>query len=307
MKKKICLVASIILCCGTMFGQPKSAGEPKMFIKSDHGLMAPVWSPDGSKIAVTGDNYTGIWVVNSDGSSFSKVTDDDGAGYKMAWSQDGKTILGRTNQMVNKKKFHEIKTYDISSGKATLLVPSTRGIKGTPTWESAGNISYSDSKGAYSLKTVGKAVKTKKLTAYEEMVNDPVNATASIAGLQQYAGKIVINPALSPDKSKIAFQIPGAGAFICDADGSNMKSIGKGSYPCWLPDNKTVVVARIKDNGVTFTSSDLFAINTATGKEVLLTGNTNLIPVTHAVSPKGDKIAFENSSNGCIYIMDLKY
>lgn len=138
-----------------------------------------------------------------------------------------KPSWGAPTQMVNKKKFHEIKTYDISSGKATLLVPSTRGIKGTPTWESAGNISYSDSKGAYSLKTVGKAVKTKKLTAYEEMVNDPVNATASIAGLQQYAGKIVINPALSPDKSKIAFQIPGAGAFICDADGSNMKSIAK--------------------------------------------------------------------------------
>lgn len=307
MKKKICLVASILLCCGTMFGQPKSAGEPRMFIKSDHGLMAPVWSPDGSKLAVTGDNYTGIWVVNSDGSSFNKLTDEDGAGYKMTWSQDSKTILSRTNQMVNHRKFHEIKTYDVSSGKAKILIPSTRGIKGTPTWESTGDISYSDSKSAYSLKATGKAVKVKKLSAYEQMVNDPVNATTAISGLKQFAGKIVINPSISPDKSKIAFQIPGAGAYICDADGNNLKSIGKGAYPCWLPDNKTVIVARITDNGAIFTSSDLYAINTATGKEVLLTGNTNLIPITHAVSPKGDKIAFENSSNGCIYIIDLKY
>ena len=49
--------------------QPRSASEPTLLIKSSQGLMAPVWSPSGDKIAVTSDNYDGIWVADADGSN----------------------------------------------------------------------------------------------------------------------------------------------------------------------------------------------------------------------------------------------
>ncbi|MEF9923431.1 MAG: hypothetical protein RR061_04830 [Muribaculaceae bacterium] len=307
MKRKFYLAAVVIACSGSLFAQPKSAGAPQLFIKADHALMSPVWSPDGKQLAVTGDNYTGIWVMKSDGSGFTQITADSGVGYKMAWSQDGKAILARANKVVERRKFYEIKSYDVINGREKVLVPSTRSITGTPIWSSFEKVSYADASGVKTVSLKGTTQQVNRTSVYEKMMSDPVNVTSKVSGLSRFAGKMVINAALSADKSRIVFQIPGAGCFVCKADGTGVISLGKGSYPAWLPDNKTIIVSRLKDNGVVFTSSDLYAVDVNNGNSTLLTGDTNLIPVTHAVSPDGKRVAFENSDNGCIYIMNLKY
>ena len=92
MKKKLLLVSAIMLSVSSLMAQSKAVSEPRLFIKSSQSLMAPVWSPDGSKIAVTGDNYIGIWVANADGSNLQQVSDALGAGYKMNWA-DAATIV----------------------------------------------------------------------------------------------------------------------------------------------------------------------------------------------------------------------
>ena len=48
-------------------------------------------------------------------------------------------------------------------------------------------------------------------------------------------------------------------------------------------------------------------IDIENGDEVLLTGNTDCIPLTPAVSPDGKRVAFENAQDASIYVMDLKY
>lgn len=301
MKRKFYFVAALLFCSASMFAQPKSAGDPQLFIKTDHGLLAPVWSPDGTKIAVAGDNYSGIWVANADGSTLSRLTSDAGAGYKMQWSKDSKTILGRTNKVINRRTFHEVKVYDVASKAENTLVKQTRDLTGTPVWNNVEMGKTSDVK-AFRIK--GKAA---AMSLYEAMLNDPTNVSSQQPSLAQFNGKMILNPALSPDSKMIAFQVPGKGFFVCKADGSEIKSMGKGSHPAWLPDNKTVLVARVSDNGNIITSSDIYAISVDSKKELLLTSHTEMIPVTFSVSPNGKKVAFENSANGCIYIMDLKY
>ena len=64
MKRNFVFALSICLCGLSLVAQPRSASEPQKLIETSVGLMAPVWSPDGSKIAVTTDNYTGILVAN---------------------------------------------------------------------------------------------------------------------------------------------------------------------------------------------------------------------------------------------------
>ncbi|MGM9839699.1 MAG: TolB family protein, partial [Sodaliphilus sp.] len=71
MKKSLLLFSAIMLSAGSLMAQSKANGEPRLLIKSAQSLMAPVWSPDGSKIAVTGDNFIGIWVANADGSNLN--------------------------------------------------------------------------------------------------------------------------------------------------------------------------------------------------------------------------------------------
>ncbi|MDD2961272.1 MAG: hypothetical protein PHR45_04230 [Muribaculaceae bacterium] len=306
MKKKFYFVASFLLCCSTVFAQPKSAGTPQLFIKSQHSLMAPVWSPDGTKIAVTGDNYSGIWIADANGEKLTQITTDDGAGYKMLWNDDSKSLLARSNQMIGQKKYYEVKTYNVVNGSSKVIIPSTRELKGTPTWKNTTEILVSDAKGTAKIK--GNAITHISATSlFDAMVNDPVNVAKRFSALAQFSGKIIINPALSPDKSKIAFQVPGKGMWVCKADGSELKSMGKGSYPAWLPDNETIIVSRIKDNGNIFTASDLYSIDSKTANATLLTGDTDLIPITLSVSPDGKKVAFENAPNGYIYIVDLKY
>ncbi|MBQ9077374.1 MAG: PD40 domain-containing protein [Muribaculaceae bacterium] len=309
MKQHFISVLSLLLCGGSMLAsQPNGASQPQMLINaSQQGLMAPVWSPQGDKIAVTTDNYNGILIANADGSNLRQLTDASGAGYKMMWSADGKEILGRTNVVENARVFHEVKVWDIESGNATTLVSKTRDLKGTPTWKSASNIVVADRIGVKSVNTKTLATASSSSNAYELMVNDPVGATAKLPALTAYAKSIVINPAISPDGQKVAFQIPGKGMFVCDIDGNNLISFGKGSNPAWMPDSENLIFTRTTDDGQRFTSSDIYSININSKKEYLLTGNTDLIPRRPSVSPDGQKVVFENAADASIYIVNLKY
>jgi Tol biopolymer transport system component len=285
MKRKLLFAAALLLVGGSMLAQPKSFGEPKVFIKASQSLMAPVWSPDGSKIAVTGDNYAGIWVANADGSGLLQVSEANGAGYKMMWS-DARNIIATPYTLENNRRMTMVQSINVETASATVLAQPVR-----------------DFKRSASLK----AARVKAVSPLQIMVDDPFHATSRIASLNKYAGKMVINPAISPDNSKIAFQIAGAGVFVCSSNGDNLVSLGKGAYPAWLPDNTNVIVSRLQDNGDNFTQSDLYCVNTSTGSAVNVTPNSNVIPVTLSVSPDGTKIAFDNDTDGCIYLIDINY
>lgn len=279
MKKSLLLFSAIMLSAGSLMAQSKANGEPRLLIKSAQSLMAPVWSPDGSKIAVTGDNFIGIWVANADGSNLNQVSEALGAGYKMNW-QDAQTIVSTPYTMENGLRMVRIENVNVETAEISEVAPAQRGFRPS------------------------KVMKNENLLRI--MCDQPAEATRLIPSLEQYAGKMVLNPALSPDGKKIAFQIVSYGLFVCDVDGANLKSFGKGAYPSWAPNSRDLMFARIQDNGERFTASDLFSVNTETGVEENLTPNSDVIPITLSVSPDGSKVAFDNDVDGNIYVVDLK-
>lgn len=309
MKKQFLFALSLCLCAGSLWAeQPRSASVPQKLMQTSTGLMAPVWSPTGDKIAVTTDNYTGILIINADGSGLQSITNAPGAGYKMAWSADGKRILGRTNIVENYRTFHEVKVWNVSDGSALTLVGKTRELRGMPTWKSVERISIADSRGYLTVNTLNASTSASQLiNVYDIMVNDPVGAVSQIPQLSNYSGKIIINPTLSPNGQKVAFQVPGYGIFVCDIDGSNLISVAQGVHPSWLPDSENLVFSRVSDNGQVYTASELYSINISSKKEYLLTGNTSLIPMRPAVSPNGQQVVFENAADASIYVINLKY
>lgn len=302
MRKISLLLASTLIAAGCL-AQPK-LGVPQKIAGGDTGFMNPSWSPDGKKIAMTGDNYSGIWVANADGTALTKLTADAGAGYKMAWSDDGSSILSRTNVYKDNKTYHELKVFEVRTMTAQTLVEATRNL-GAPVWRDAAAAITKDGQAAIAKKG---GIEPASLSVYETMVTDPFHALAKLPGMEEFAGKPVINPALSPDKTKIAFQIPGKGVFVCDAaDGGNSRRIGRGSYPAWTPGNKYVIVAKVTDNGETFTASELVAIDTDTTATTTIFSDSAMIPLTPAVSPDGKKLLVENCADGGIYMMDITY
>ena len=279
MKKSLLLFSAIMLSAGSLMAQSKANGEPRLLIKSAQSLMAPVWSPDGSKIAVTGDNFIGIWVANADGSNLNQVSEALGAGYKMNW-QDAQTIVSTPYTVENGLRMVRIENVNVETAEISEVAPAQRGFRPSKVM--------------------------KNVNLLHIMCDQPAEATRLIPSLEQYAGKMVLNPALSPDGKKIAFQIVSYGLFVCDVDGANLKSFGKGAYPSWAPNSRDLMFARIQDNGERFTASDLFSVNTETGVEENLTPNSDVIPITLSVSPDGSKVAFDNDVDGNIYVVDLK-
>ena len=279
MKKSLLLFSAIMLSAGSLMAQSKANGEPRLLIKSAQSLMAPVWSPDGCKIAVTGDNFIGIWVANADGSNLNQVSEALGAGYKMNW-QDAQTIVSTPYTVENGLRMVRIENVNVETAEISEVAPAQRGFRPSKVM--------------------------KNVNLLRIMCDQPAEATRLIPSLEQYAGKMVLNPALSPDGKKIAFQIVSYGLFVCDVDGANLKSFGKGAYPSWAPNSRDLMFARIQDNGERFTASDLFSVNTETGVEENLTPNSDVIPITLSVSPDGSKVAFDNDVDGNIYVVDLK-
>lgn len=279
MKKKLLFATALMLCAGSMMAQPAQWSKPQVLIKSSQSLMAPVWSPDGSKIAVTGDNYIGIWVANADGSSLEQVSSAPGAGYKMTWS-DASDIISTPYTMVNNRRMTRIEKINVTSGTASVIASEQRNFK--------------------------RSKATGAVSTLQVMIDQPAQATSLIKSLGKYAGKMILNPALSPDGTKIAFQIVSNGVWVCNADGTNPVSLGQGAYPSWMPDSKNLMVTRLTDNGERFTSGDIYCVNTQNGNAVCITSKSNVIPVTLAVSPDGSKLAFDNDADGNIYLINLK-
>ena len=197
MTKQTFLTLALSMLGVAAMAQPRSASEPTLLIKSSQGLMAPVWSPSGDKIAVTSDNYDGIWVADADGSNLRQVTCCSGAGYKMQWNADGTKLLGRTNVVSDNRVFHEVKVWNAADGAETTLVGKTRELTGTPLWNDAERVMISGERGASSVNT--RSLKRTSATAadvYTMMVNDPAGVADKVASLKEFSGAIIINPAL---------------------------------------------------------------------------------------------------------------
>lgn len=280
MKRKLIIAAAFMLSVGSMMAQPSSWSEPQLFIKSSQSLMAPVWSPDGSRIALTGDNFIGIWVANADGTGLKQVSEAPGAGYQMRW-ENNQEILSTPYSIENQRRMTRIERVNAGNGKVSVVAQPTRNIKRS---------------------TVAGAT-----NVLQTMLDEPQNATSKIAGLSEFAGKWIINPALSPDGTKIAFQIVSKGLFVCNADGTGLIELGKGSHATWLPDSRNLMMTRIADDGHRFISSDIYCVNVESGNAFVITENSSTIPVTIALSPDGTKLAFDNDTDGAIYIINLNY
>lgn len=280
MKRKLIIAVALVLPGMSAMAQPTSWSEPQPFIKSEHSLMAPVWSPDGSQIAVTGDNFIGIWVADANGNNLRQVSESPGAGYKMLWNSN-QEITSTPYTVVDGKRMTRIEQVNVSTASVKQVAPAMRNLK------------RSAVEGASSI--------------YQIMLDEPQNATSMIAGLSDYAGKWVINPVLSPDGTRIAFQIVTKGLFVCNADGSGLIELGKGSHASWLPDSRNLMMTCIVDDGHRFTSSDIYCVNVDKRSAVNITPTSDVIPVTIAVSPDGRRVAFDNDTDGAIYIINLNY
>ena len=113
----------------------------KRFKLDLEGITGPTWSPDGKRIAFSGNRggITDLYVVDSDGKNFKRLTDDVFGDLQPQWSPDGKTIAFATDRgegadlALLKFPHWQIATYDMESGTVEVI-PGQAGLNINPQW-----------------------------------------------------------------------------------------------------------------------------------------------------------------------------
>ncbi len=110
----------------------REGGEATRLIASGGINTGPVFSPDGSMIAYTG-NLNGnadVYVVSSAGGEPRRLTYDPAPDVALGWTPDGKNILYRSDGQSFSQRYERLFTVPVSGGLPTPL-PLPMGVQGS--------------------------------------------------------------------------------------------------------------------------------------------------------------------------------
>jgi len=312
MKKMMLFLGLLAVTFVFSNAQPVQGTNPRKIISDENQIyMRPQWSPDGTRIAFTSEKNRGIYLSNAKGKDIIKITDDSEAGFGYSWSADSKTILGRPVVVENGQRFHQIKTYDTETMEAKTIVGNTRELQGLPTWSNNGaeiafmrnNIVEVRSSGKIQFKSALK--ETPRFIAFGNTLKI-VSESSKPIEFERFKDRYIFNIKNSPNGEKVVFQVNGMGMYICNADGSGLKSLGFAEQASWMPDSRYVVTSKVTDNGIAITSGEIVLIDTETGTAFSLLADSGYTALNPSVSPDGKSVVFENVKDGAIYLMPLK-
>ena len=259
--------------------------------------IAPEISPDGRYVAFTSKGYTGLWTMRTDGYSLRQFSSVRGAGYIKRWSPDSKWILYRENNSGRQElKIGEVFTRNVSSiGISVKKFEDVRWIDSDKLYIRSGTeISYirsglnvQDSKKNHSVvHTDSEKIYLESLEKKSADIIDPV------------LGVRYIEPVLSPDGSKLAFEIVGGNLQVYELNNFQLHDLGEGSSPRWSPNGEKIVYQLTRDDGHRVISSDIYLINFDGTDKLQLTKTQDLHEMRPSFYPKGNRIIYDTDLFG---------
>ena len=297
--KKILLGIALLVSLGMNAQILSVKSTTKVAIPAGVKVSTAQLSPDGKWAVISHQSSMGLDKIDLSTNKLTRIS-DTGNGFDLKISGDNNTVIFReSNYGTDKRRYTTLKSVNISTGATKVVSPTTRD---TRVFATDAAKALKANAGTF----VGEATRPVASINRGSMYITQ-NGITTLVAPQGVEGKSYLWPQVSPDGKKILYFVVGEGCFVCNIDGSALKSIGLGVYPTWLPDNECVVFNRTTDDGSRLTASQLIAMNVNTGKTVTLVANSDIIPLKSTVSPDGKKIAIENVADEAIYVVNLKY
>lgn len=267
----------------------------------DVGSKVVAISGQGDFLLLTADDNSGLTKLDLSTGKAQNITRAAGAGYDARVSPDGKRVVYRENSFTSGHlRMVSLRSINLGSGQSRELVAPTRNLQGVGINNQA------------ALPVTRGQVTAK---GFEGKVSDKSGVVLSINNRQLMISrngktrnlspngkdKSYLWPSLSPDGTKILYYVGAEGAFVCNLDGSNVKSLGMMRAPQWW-DDATVVGMYDQDDGEFVYASRIVATNLKGHKQSLTPDS--LIAMYPKVSAQAGKIAF-STPDGKAYIINV--
>lgn len=318
MKKILLLAGALALCLGTTAQQKQGVLKNITRVTSDKKRYEnPKWSPDGSMIAFTNEGYDNLYIVGSKGGMQKRISSLNGVGYGYSWSADANEILVRDTRWETAPdgivRLHAIHAVNLNGTSLKLTEDAEYMQPAAWRYSPAGrkSIVAPDAKITSAVSTL-KAIPSKRAKAVSEAPSSKVSFIADGESLwavdnagqkTKIYNKEAYCPVLSPDGKKVAFNAIDD-VCIMNIDGTGLKKLTRGFNPSWV-NNSQIIIERTTDDGHTYTSGDLYLIDTASAAEKKITSTTGVIEMQPSVSADGTKVAFISFTDGQLYVGEL--
>lgn len=302
MKRKMLLICII---CLPIIGQAqvlkvgsiKKIDLPNGPTKSVVGL-----SPVGDYILLSTASNNGLVKFDLSTGKTQELTSGKGTGFNVKISNDGKQILyPESSYSKNNLRRVSLNAIDLSTGKTQQLVKPSRNLQG-----------YSIGGATVSVVKDNKQQLTRLQPNAIKRFEMPTLSIKNRQLLITKGGKTqvfspngkqfsYIWPSVSPDGTKALYYVCGVGAFVCDMNGSNLKSLGTLRAPRWY-NNDVIIGMNDQDDGEYVYASSIVA-KSLSGQEQVLTDDSVIAMYPYATL-KGDKIVFSTPA-GEAYMIDI--
>lgn len=230
----------------------------------------------------------------------------------MKWSPDAKLLLGRVAKFENRRRYNAVKIYDTTTQRETLLSEFRTLMPGLPQWAgSKWRVALLANQGMEFFAVPGKDGEAARGAVDRPLVFAGPQGliVGSVLGavqrkIQPVKGQVV-NAALSPDGSKIAFEMAAGDLYVCNIDGSGPVDFGRGERPHWSPDGGKIAFMISIDDGHRMLAADIYVIRSDGTGRTNLTNSTDRLEMNCTWSPDGKSLAFDERNSGAIWVVEL--
>ncbi len=306
------LMTAVIIMGGSLIAHAQIRNVEKVAGGFGQYFMNPVWSPDGNFIAMSGNNNNSIHVLHLQTGEMGLLVEADRSGYGFSWSADSRHILYRHSVTSERIVQHAPAIVDLDGSQPRIVGEASIRMPALPVWSHDASRVYTSDGQRLNAVPSDVILEIAKLTSdlQSHALMNQGSALFLIGSdgelrLDPIPGSEYINAALSPNGSRVVFEVLGGGMHVLNLATGTTFDLGSGNRPVWSPVGDRIAFMVAEDDGYTYTSSDIYLINADGSGRRKLSTTTSLMEMNPSWSPDGTRIVFDVYATGDIYIITI--